>query len=193
MDISRARAASATGSAHHTAAQTRVIEAALALFGEHGISGTSLQMIADTIGVTKAAVYHQYRTKGEIVLAVAEVVLTRLEAGVDAAEAERSRARAREVLIDEMIDLAVEQRQWAGVLQRDPVMLRFLQEHEPFRQVMERVNRVLMGGGAFDARARVGAAILAAAIAGAVVHPLVLDLDDPALRTQLRRQLRKLL
>ena len=103
-------------------------------------------MIADAIGVTKAAVYHQYNTKDEIVLAVAEVVLAGLEAAVTAAEAERSRSRAREVLIAAMIDLAVERRRMASILQRDPVMLRFLEEHEPFRRVMERVNRVLMGG-----------------------------------------------
>jgi AcrR family transcriptional regulator len=33
-----------------------VLDAALDLFAEHG--GTSLQMIADAIGITKAAVYH---------------------------------------------------------------------------------------------------------------------------------------
>jgi AcrR family transcriptional regulator len=192
MSLARAAAASPPGSASHTAAQTRVIEAALALFAEHGIGGTSLQMIADAIGVTKAAVYHQYHTKDEIVLAVAEVVLVGLDEAVSAAEALRSRARAREVLVTRMIDLAVEQRQMAGVLQRDPVMLRFLREHTPFRRVMERVNRVLMGA-ASDTAARVLAATLAAAIAGAVVHPLTLALDDEALRSQLRRQLRKLL
>jgi hypothetical protein len=71
-------------------------------------------------------------------------------------------------------------------------MLRFLEEHEPFRRVMERVNRLLMGG-ASDARGRVLAATLAAAIAGAVIHPLVLDLDDESLGAQLRKQVRKLL
>jgi hypothetical protein len=96
------------------------------------------------------------------------------------------------VLIARMIDLAVERRHMAGILQRDPVMLRFLEEHEPFRRVMERVNRLLMGG-ASDARGRVLAATLAAAIAGAVIHPLVLDLDDESLRPQLRKQVRKLL
>jgi AcrR family transcriptional regulator len=180
------------GSIPNTPAQTRVIEAALGLFAEHGISGTSLQMIADAIGVTKAAVYHQYNTKEEIVLAVAQVVLAGLEAAVIAAEAERSRSRAREVLIAHMITLAVERRRMASVLQRDPVMLRFLEEHEPFRRVMERVNRVLMGG-ASDPRARVQAAILASAIAGAVIHPLVLDLDDASLHSQLLKQARKLL
>jgi AcrR family transcriptional regulator len=177
--------------AAHTAAQARIVDAALALFAEHGISGTSLQMIADAIGVTKAAVYHQYSTKDEIVLAVAEVVLKGLEAAVTAAEAERSRSRAREVLVAGMIELAVEQRRMAGVLQRDPVMLRFLDEHEPFRRVMERVNRVLMGG-ASGPRARVQAAMLASGIAGAVIHPLALDLDDETLRRQLLRQARKL-
>jgi AcrR family transcriptional regulator len=178
-------------SAAYTPAQTRVIEAALVLFAEHGISGTSLQMIADAIGVTKAAVYHQYNTKDAIVLAVAEAVLSRLDEAVTVAEAERSASRAREVLLSEMTDLAVEQRRMAGVLQRDPVMLRFLEEHAPFRRVMERVNRVLMGGAA-DPRGRVLAATLAAAIAGAVIHPLVLDLDDESLRSHLLRQVRKL-
>jgi len=180
------------GSPSYTAAQSRIIESALVLFAEHGIGGTSLQMIADAIGVTKAAVYHQYNTKEEIILAVAQVVLARLETAVTAAEAERSRSRAREVLIAHMIDLAVERRHMASVLQRDPVMLRFLEEHEPFRRVMERVNRVLMGG-AFDPRARVQAAVLASAIAGAVIHPLVLDLDDESLRSELLKQTRKLL
>src|SRR5512145_2380211 len=105
-----------------TAAQTRIIEAALALFAEHGISGTSLQMIADAIGVTKAAVYHQYNAKDDIVLAVAGVVLADLESAVTAAEACRSRARARELLIARMVDLAVARRRMASVLQRDPVM-----------------------------------------------------------------------
>src|SRR5262249_57600466 len=94
-------------------------------------SGTSLQMIADALGVPKAAVYHQYNTKDEIVLAVAQVVLARLEGAVTAAEAERSRGRARQMLIAEMVDLAVEQRGMAGVLQRDPGMLRFLESHPP--------------------------------------------------------------
>jgi AcrR family transcriptional regulator len=191
-----ARASGATasrlGSGSYTAAQNRIIEAALDLFAEHGIGGTSLQMMADAVGVTKAAIYHQYNTKDEIILAVAQVVLARLEAAVTAAEAQRSRARAREVLITEMVDLAVERRRMAGLIQRDPVMLRFLENHAPFRHVMIRVNRLLMGG-ASTPRARTQAATLAAVIAGTVIHPLVLDLDDESLRSQLLKQARKLL
>jgi len=192
MSSAKAPAPSPLDSVSYTAAQTRIIDAALALFAEHGIGGTSLQMIADAIGVTKAAVYHQYNTKDEIVFAVAQAVLARLDAAATAAEAERSRTRAREVLIARMIDLAVEHRRMASVLQQDPVMLRFLDAHEPFRRVMVRVNRVLMGG-VSDAGARVQAAMLAAAIGGAVIHPLVLDLDDETLRSQLLKQVRKLL
>ncbi|WP_156763496.1 TetR/AcrR family transcriptional regulator, partial [Mycobacterium scrofulaceum] len=54
----------------HSPARTRVLDAALDLFATHGVSGTSLQMIADAVGVTKAAVYHQFRTKEQIVIAV---------------------------------------------------------------------------------------------------------------------------
>ena len=190
--MSSAAAPSPLGAATLTAAQARVVDAALELFGEHGIAGTSLQMIADAIGVTKAAVYHQYNTKDEIVLAVAQVVLAGLEAAVGAADAERSRARGREVLIAGMIDLAIARRRMASVIQRDPVMLRFLEGHAPVRRVMERANRLLMGA-TFDARARVRAAALASAIAGSVLHPLAQGLDDDTLRAELLRQTRRLL
>ncbi len=55
-----------------TAAQTRVLDAAMKLIAERGVSGTSLQMIADEMGVTKAAVYRQFKTKEEIVVAITE-------------------------------------------------------------------------------------------------------------------------
>ncbi|MGD1110405.1 MAG: helix-turn-helix domain-containing protein, partial [Mycobacterium sp.] len=62
----------------HSAARTRVLDAALNLFAAHGVSGTSLQMIADAVGITKAAIYHQFRTKDQIVIAVTERELGRL-------------------------------------------------------------------------------------------------------------------
>ena len=77
-----------------TAAQTRVLDAALKLIAERGVSGTSLQMIADAMGVTKAAVYRQFKTKEEIVIAITERELGTLEDAVEAAEAEGEAAEA---------------------------------------------------------------------------------------------------
>jgi AcrR family transcriptional regulator len=167
-----------------TAAQQRTVNAAVDLFAEHGVGGTSLQMIADAVGVTKAAVYHQFKTKEEIVLAVAEGELARVDAALEVAEAEATPAAARDVLLEQMVDLAVERRHMESTLLSDPVIVRFFAEHEPFRVVMGRLARVLMA----DERgreARVRAAMLTAAIGGAVMHPLVAELDDKTLRTQL--------
>ena len=147
-------------------------------------------MIADAVGVTKAAVYHQFKTKDEIVLAAAEAELARVEAALDAAEAEPDPARAREVLLARIVDLAVERRRMESTLLGDPVIIRFFAHHEPFRQVMDRLYRLLMGDDA-GPDARVSAAMLTAAIGGAVMHPLVVDLDDETLRAQLLRLARR--
>jgi AcrR family transcriptional regulator len=176
----------------HSPAKTRIISAALDLFAEHGVGGTSLQMIADAIGVTKAAVYHQFKTKDEIMVAAAEAELARLDAALDAAEAEPDRARAREVLLTRIIDLAVERRRMESTLLGDPVITRFFVRHEPFRRVMDRLYHLLMGEDA-GPEARVPAAMLTAAIGGAVMHPLVADLDDETIRSQLMHLARRFL
>jgi AcrR family transcriptional regulator len=179
-------------SASHNAAQTRIVNAALELFAEHGVGGTSLQMIADAVGVTKAAVYHQFKTKDEIVVAAAEAELATLEGAIEAAEAEPSPTRGREVLVARIVDLAVERRRMESTLLGDPVIVRFFAHHEPFRQVMSRLYLMLMGPDA-GPDARVPAAMLSAAIGGAVMHPLVADLDDETLRSQLLHLARRFL
>jgi AcrR family transcriptional regulator len=182
----------ASPSAAHSAAQTRIINAALDLFAAHGVGGTSLQMIADKIGVTKAAVYHQFNTKNEIVLAAAGAELANLEAAIEAAEAEPNRAQARGVLVARIVDIAVERRRMESSLLADPVIVRFFAHHEPFQQVMGRLYRLLKSdNGGPDAR--VSAAMLTAAIGGAVMHPLVADLDDETLRSQLLHLARRYL
>ena len=176
---------------HRSAAQHRILDAALTLIADYGVGGTSLQMIADEIGVTKAAVYHQFKTKEEIVIALTERELGRLDDALEAAEAEESRLRAREVLLNRVIDMAVERRQAAATLQFDPVIIRLLAEHEPFEQFLTRLYGVLLGDA--DDEARVPAAMLSGAIATAVMHPLVADVDDDALRSQLLLLTRRLL
>jgi AcrR family transcriptional regulator len=177
-------AVSRFGAADRTAAQTRVIVAALDLFADRGVSATSLQMIADAVGVTKAAVYHQFKTKEEIVVAAVELELVRLEPALDAAEAAEPGRRSVETFLAQVIDLAVERRRMVNTLQTDPVILRLLVEHEPFQRFMGRLYRLLMGGRT-SARARVQAAMISAALGGAVTHPLVADIDDAALRRHL--------
>ena len=134
-------------------------------------------MIADALGVTEAAVYHQFNTKEAIVVAVTEVELSRLQDTLDDAEAQGDPDRAREVLLTNVIDMAVERRRWVRAIEGDPWIIRLLGEYEPFVQLMTRVYAMLIGEEA-GPRVAVRTAILSAAIGGAVVHPLVADLDD---------------
>ncbi len=180
------------GKSGTTAAQARIVNAALELFARHGVGGTSLQMIADAIGVTKAAVYHQFNTKDEIILAAAEDELAKLEAVVRAAEAERSSARARETLVNGIVDLAVAHRRTMSTILNDPVIYRFFTDHDAFRRVMDRMCQVLVGED-IGYEARVSTAMLTAAISGAVMHPLVAGLDDETLRLQVQLLARRLL
>ncbi|WP_197380511.1 TetR/AcrR family transcriptional regulator [Mycolicibacterium mengxianglii] len=166
--------------------------AALDLIAEHGVGGMSLQMIADAIGVTKAAVYHQFRTKDEIVIAVTADELGRLEKALLIAEAEPNRAAARKLLLDDVIEMTVARRRWVATLQFDPVIIRLLGEHQPFQEFMTRLYAVLLDEDD-DIEARVSAAVLSAAIAGAVANPLVADIDDDTLRAALLGITRRML
>ena len=175
----------ALGQTPQSPTKARIVHAALELFADQGVSGTSLQMIADAIGVTKAAVYHQFPTKEAIVVAATEVELSKLEGALNAAEAEESGRNGLDLFVTGVIDLAVERRQMVITIQHDPVVIRLLAVHAPFQKFMARLDRVLIGS-EDGPEARVKAAMIASAIGGAVTHPLVANLDDDTLRAHLQ-------
>jgi AcrR family transcriptional regulator len=175
-----------------TAAQSRIVTAALRLFSQHGVGGTSLQMIADEIGVTKAAVYHQYPSKDEIVLAAAEAELSRLRSVIAVAESEPTVTRARNALLTGIVDLTVEGRRTVRTILGDPVITAFFTEHEVFRDTMHRLRHLLVGDDR-GPEASVRTAMLVAALSGAATHPFVVDLDDETLRSQLLQLARRFL
>jgi AcrR family transcriptional regulator len=149
-------------------------------------------MIADEIGVTKAAVYHQYRTKDEIVIAVAMAELARLEAAVEQGESEPTPERGRDVTLDGIVDLAIERRREAGSILDDPVIVGYFADDDTFRSTMHRL-RLLLAGDDRSPEARIRTAMLLAAVSGATMHPFVVDLDDDVLRPELRRLARSFL
>ena len=161
-----------------SAAQARIISAALELFARNGVGGTSLQMIADAIGVTKAAVYHQYNTKDEIVLAAAEAELARVEAVVRAAEAEKVASAGSQNAGDGD----------GRPRRRSPPHCEHHPERSGHRPLLCRARIVPPRHGADEPcprwamtsghEARVSTAMLTAAISGTVMHPLVAGLDD---------------
>ncbi|BBZ39482.1 hypothetical protein MCNS_25450 [Mycobacterium conspicuum] len=169
----------------------RTLRAALELFAEYGVGATSYQMIADATGVTKGAIYHQFNTKDELIIAVAEMELATLEDALEAAEALDRRTEARELLLNLVIDHAVEHRRGANTLQFDPVVVRLLSEHKPFQHFIERLYGMLVGDEPGpDTQVRLAA--LTCVIGGTVSHPLVGDLDDDTLRAQLLETARRL-
>ena len=149
-------------------------------------------MIADAIGVTKAAVYHQFKTKDEMIIAVAELELGRLEDALEAAESLDCPDEAREFLLNRVIDHAVDHRRAANTLQFDPVLVRLLSDHEPFQRFIERLYGMLVGDEPGpDTQVRLAA--LTCVGGGTVAHPLVAGLDDNTLRRQLLDTARKII
>lgn len=168
-----------------TEAQWRVINAALTLFARNGVGGTSLRMIANELGVTVAAVYHQYNAKDEIIFAAVESQLRRLELVVTAAEDEPTAVEARDTLVAGLVNLSVggTGRQLSAVLS-DPIVTGSFDRHARFIDLIPRIRRLLLGSDE-TAEPRVRTATFIAALNGAATHPFVADLDDDDLRDQL--------
>ena len=161
-------------------AKSRVIDAALKLFAEHGVNGTSLQMIADELGVRKASVYYQFPSKDEIVLAVVEPVFEDLKRLVKIAEAVDSEVSRREVAISGLVELAVRHRQVTAVFYMDPAVDALVHSTAEFIEVTDRLATMLTGDQP-DMATRVTVTMITAGIYGTATHPELTDVPDDEL------------
>lgn len=93
-----------------TDTRARILDIATDLFRERGYAATTIQTIADELGVTKAALYYHFASKEEIMLALKQPIVDSLAAvlsgSVDCASAAGRRAFLTE-LVEAMVQAGV--------------------------------------------------------------------------------------
>jgi len=104
--------------------RTRLLDIALDLFTEKGFDATTLQEIADRLGVTKAALYYHFRSKTEILDAILEIGHRRGDELLDEAERQQPHSARIAHVVDGMIELAIQQRRTTSILNHDPALAR---------------------------------------------------------------------
>jgi len=137
----------------------RILAAALALFAGQGYAGTSIRDIAETVGVTKAALYYHFRSKEEILDALTEPIVAELEALV-------ARAGTRPVppaaeLLGTLVDILSRRAALIRALMEDPSAPRTLHRPELHRALSDALAESPGRPGELRAWAAIGAAQLA--------------------------------
>jgi AcrR family transcriptional regulator len=60
--------------------RSRILDAARTLFADTGYAGTSVRDLAESLGITKAALYYHFPGKADVLLALVEPALEELDA-----------------------------------------------------------------------------------------------------------------
>jgi AcrR family transcriptional regulator len=170
----------------------RALQVALELFAEHGVSGTSLQMIANRLNVTKAAVYHQFATKDEIVMAVIQPALDLLISFVEEGEAEATRAAQVDRALVGLVELVLEHGRLATVFTEDPAVVAIIHTDPAIQALQVRMGALLVGPDPEPAT-RVAVSIAAAGLLALGTDPLMDELDQDTLRREMLASARRLL
>ncbi|MEC3981753.1 TetR/AcrR family transcriptional regulator [Amycolatopsis sp. H20-H5] len=165
--------------------RTRLLTTALRLFTEHGVEGTSLQMIADALGVTKAAVYYHFKAKDEITEAVAAPGIRELDLLLMEAARQRRRGAQVDQLLDGFVDLVVRHRALVALFSSDPGISRAIGKSIHGEEGFKDALLGILAGPDPDVTERVAAMVTLTGIAMAGGSPDLACVDDETLRVAL--------
>ncbi|HEY3727722.1 MAG TPA: helix-turn-helix domain-containing protein [Solirubrobacteraceae bacterium] len=162
--------------------RTRILDAALDLFSEHGFEGTTLQQIADRLGFTKAALYYHFRSKDDLLHALHEPAAADLDRLLDAHAQLPNTAARRQQFVADYLDFLLRHRRLIAYTFRDLATLAHPAVASGSRERRARIEAALAGDDVdFSGQVRI-------AMVFGGMHSVIArypDCDDPALRDAL--------
>ncbi len=166
------------------APRQRILDAALELLAEHGYEGTSLQQVADRVGLHKSTLFHHFRSKdelaGEVFRGLAERLLKRLEPIL--AE-DPPRLNSLLLALDASVEHFAEEPAAGRLLMRLMVTSRGIESGSPFATPAgqdDAIDRVVISVGVWLARARAAGVIRHVPVRHTVLNLMGLVLFYPA-------------
>ncbi|ADB50658.1 TetR/AcrR family transcriptional regulator [Conexibacter woesei] len=157
------RAAEQTRRAQSERTQLHLLQTATWLFSERGFHGTGIRDIADAAGVAVSAMYYYARSKDEVLDAVMQRGLERLDgASSEALEGVSGASERLATLISVHVALHARNPRTTSVIDQElnalpaPVRKRTLAQRDVYEARWEAVLRAGVDGGEFVERGRVG-------------------------------------
>jgi AcrR family transcriptional regulator len=120
----------------------RIEATALRMFAERGYSATSLQNIADDLGITKAAVYYHFPAKSDLARAVFRPFIDDVDALLTRVDAEQPGPRA---ILTGFVDALLPHRDVFAAMLRDPSGLREIDVEGASLRWLDRLPAALLG------------------------------------------------
>ncbi|GAA2787407.1 TetR/AcrR family transcriptional regulator [Crossiella cryophila] len=156
---------------------TRIMEEARTLFSQQTYGGTSMQQIAQAVGITKASLYHYHAGKSAILSTLVRDPLVELERVLELASLRREREERRDDVLNGFARVMIAHRQTMGLLLRDGSVHgeQTAEIRDLFQVLIDRAMDVLSDGNTGWRRK-----LLAAQALGAVTDPVALFADVPA-------------
>jgi AcrR family transcriptional regulator len=169
----------------------RLLEVAKVLISQHGFAGTSLQMIADELGFTKAAIYYHFRARDQLLIALMEPLLQQIRHVVETAESQSTPRTQMDAMVRGFAGVVAKNRSLAAIMVFDPSVHRVLQSQPDWGDLIGRQQTLLMqleSGNAGIIKATAVFTGLAGAATGAPV-----DIDEQSLIEHLAEVGRRIL
>lgn len=165
------------------ATRRRLLVAAMRLFNQYGFAGTSLQMIANELDLTKAAIYYHFQTREQLLVALMDPIHKEITSVVEDAETRRgTRARA-EAMLAGYAGVVARHRALAAVTTFDPSVRSVLRNHPQWNALIDR-QLALLGATQQPSQATLNAMMALTGLAGAAFTAPA-EFDDDTLCRQL--------
>ena len=161
----------------------RLLDVAMELVSRHGFAGTSLQMIADELGFTKAAIYYHFRTRDQLLITLMEPILHQIRQVVETAEAQRTPRMQMDAMVQGFARLVARNRSLAAVMVFDPGVHAVLQSQPDWGDLIARKLALLMQLDSGVTGVIKATALLTGLAGAATGAPL--DIDEYALTQEL--------
>ncbi|WP_327588691.1 TetR family transcriptional regulator [Nonomuraea sp. NBC_00507] len=153
----------------------RILAAARAQFAARGYRATSMQAIAERVGITKAALYYHFAAKDEILHRLTLPLLDELEEVLGEAESHGDPETVRWRAIEGYVDVHLRHRETLSMLVRDMSLLVEAPLEGRFRAAIALANDLVSGPGG-----DLGQRVRASQVVAGLADPVVLFRDVPA-------------
>ncbi|AVT37560.1 TetR family transcriptional regulator [Plantactinospora sp. BB1] len=127
--------------------RSRILRTALDLFGAQGYQRTSLRQIADRLGLTKAGILYHFPSKEHLLVALAEPLVSDLEAALERA-AQLPWPAARWAALEGWLDTLLRHRRPLGTLYHDMTLLARGSTYARIMRLATRAYDLVAGPGA---------------------------------------------